>query len=246
MATEESLATPYFSVIIPARNEEAHLPTCLQSIARAAERARKSYEIIVVANRCTDLTEAIARSAGCNVVHDDTKNLSHIRNTGARMARGEILVTIDADSRMSPAMLGQIAQAISVDEIVGGGVMIVPERLSLGILLTGLLLVPIILRHRIAGGVFFSRRSDFLEIGGFDEGRSSAEDIDFAKRLKAHGRRTGRCFKTLWFSWIVTSCRKFDTLGDWYFLRRPFMTLRLLRGVDQEAANTVWYDFPRE
>ena len=37
-----------------------------------------------------------------------------------------------------------------------------------------------------------------------------AEDLDFARRLRAHGKRTGRRFTTMRAAPIVVSCRKVD------------------------------------
>ena len=55
-------------------------------------------EHIVVLNRCTDRTEDIAVFGGCRVVHENAQNLSRIRNAGFTEARGNIVVSIDADS----------------------------------------------------------------------------------------------------------------------------------------------------
>lgn len=231
------------SIIIPARNEEVYLGTCLESIGVSAAKAGVSPEVIVVLNRCTDGTEAIARAAGARVVGSDAKNLSAIRNAGARVASGDVLLTIDADSRMSENMIGSILQHLATGKVIGGGVRVQWARMSPGIFMTTFLLVPILLRYRISGGLFWCRREDFEAIGGFDEAKVSVEDLDFARRLKAHGKREGKRFKTLLRERIITSTRKFDRFGDWYFVLRPFYCARLLRGRDQKAADQVWYDF---
>ncbi|NDC36861.1 MAG: glycosyltransferase, partial [Proteobacteria bacterium] len=183
------------SIIIPARNEELLLPRALAAIRAAAQFYQDlSYEVIVVLNRCTDRTEEIAREHGCRIVKEDSKNLSIIRNAGAQAALGELVITVDADSVMSRNMFQEVDRALSNPDIVGGGVMIWPERWSLGIVCTGLALLPIALRHRISCGLFFCRKADFFAIGGFNPELVSVEDIDFAKRLKAHGRRSRRRF----------------------------------------------------
>lgn len=53
-----------FSVIIPAHNEEKYIDKCLKSILNASEYVTDNVEIIVVANRCTDKTELIAKHYG--------------------------------------------------------------------------------------------------------------------------------------------------------------------------------------
>ena len=234
-----------FSTIIPARNEEKYLPGCLEALRASAEVADCDLEVIVVVNRSTDKTEQIARDAGCIVVHAEEKNLSIIRNAGVSKASNQYVITIDADSKVYPGMFTDLLRELSDEGVVGGGVMMYPDRYSAGIVLTGIMLLPIVFWHGISGGLFFFRKEDFEAISGFDESLVSVEDIDFAKRLRDHGKLSGRKFKTLWHSYIITSTRKFDRFGDWYFLLRPWLLWRLFGGKDKKAANLVWYDFER-
>lgn len=245
-------AKPLFSVIIPARDEEKELPRCLDALEKSwvafqskMVLSAKVYEVVVVINRCTDRTEQIARERGCRVVREDTKNLAAIRNVGVRASTSDFVITVDADSRVSTTMFETLNRYLSQPEVVGGGVLILPERWSLGIFLTGLMLVPIALWYRISAGLFFFKRDAFEKVGGFNEMLPSVEDIAFAKALCSFGRTKNQRFVNVLSAHIVTSCRKFDRFGDWYFLRHPLMTLRLLRGVDAVAADAVWYDFPR-
>lgn len=233
------------SVIIPARNEEKFLPACLHAIQRAAEKLPCKLEIICVVNRSTDNTETIAKEHGCVVVKNESKNLSSIRNSGINKAAGDYIVTVDADSVMSSGLLKKIFETLETGTSIGGGVMIYPERYSLGIVLTALLLTPLIFWHRILGGVFFFRKEDSLAIGGFNEKLVSVEDIDFAKRLKAFGKKQGKKYSNIFCEYIVTSCRKFDHFGDWHFIKNPHIFLRLLKGTNESEANRFWYDIKR-
>jgi glycosyltransferase involved in cell wall biosynthesis len=85
---------PRFSILIPARNEENYLPKCLDSIKMAATPFPDQVEIIVALNRCTDHTEEIAQHYGATVVYEESRNLAKIRNTAAKVATGEIIVTL--------------------------------------------------------------------------------------------------------------------------------------------------------
>ena len=71
---------PRITLIIPAHNEAAFLPACLEAVRQAAGRIDVTVEIVVVLNRCTDDTERIARRHGCVIVREDAKNLSALRN----------------------------------------------------------------------------------------------------------------------------------------------------------------------
>ena len=235
-----------FSVIIPAHNEEKLIGGCLDSITEAGKPFRGDVEVIVAINRCLDRTEEIARGCGALVTFEDARNLAGIRNAGAKMASGDIIVTIDADSRMSPNALIEIDRALASGAFIGGGVVTRFERMSPGIFVTAVLIVlvmfPLLVWQRLSGGLFWCYRKDFEAIGGFDERLVSAEDIDFAKRLKTWGKKQGKRFKTLWHVHIITSCRKFDQLGDWYIVRNPRLLWTLNRGKDQEAAGRYYYD----
>jgi glycosyltransferase involved in cell wall biosynthesis len=236
---------PRFSILIPARNEENYLPGCLDAIKLAATPFPGQVEIIVALNRCTDHTEGIALKYGAKVVHEDGRNLAKIRNAAAKAATGEIIVTIDADSRMTSGMLEEIDRLLQMGKYIGGGVAIWPERWSLGIGLTVLLLAVMLLYRRVSGGLFWCLRKDFEAIGGFDENLVSLEDLNFAKRLKAYGKSEGKRFMTIRKAHIITSCRKWDEFGDWYLLTNPRLVRRILRGKSQEDADHFYYDVRR-
>lgn len=238
------MAAHRFSIVIPARDEEAFIGGCLDSIDRAARHAGTQPEIIVVLNRCRDRTEQIV-SGRAVIVREDAPNLARIRNAGAARATGEILVTIDADSRMSDNMLTEIGRKMASGRYIGGAMPIHPERASLGIVTSGILLaLPFFLRG-LSAGAFWCRRLDFLALGGFKEKLRLAEDYDFARRLKAYGQARKLRFGTPWKAHIVTSCRKFDRWGDWFlwrlFLTRPRACIAAFRGDNDEFADRYWY-----
>ena len=234
-----------FSVVIPAHNEEALLGGCLDSVERAARKAGAQVEIIVVLNRCTDGTEGIA-AGRAEIVWEDAPNLSKIRNAGAARATGDVIITIDADSRMAENVFIEVARALEMGRYIGGGMRIKAERYSLGIISSSILvLIPFAIKG-ISAGSFWCRLEDFRAIGGFNENYYTAEDYDFAVRLKAHGKKQGKKFKTLWRTHIVTSCRKFDWFGDWFvwklILRKPWGLVEGFRGQNRELGNRLWYD----
>lgn len=231
------------AVIIPARNEAPRLPRCVAALRHSARAAGTELHIIVVENRSSDQTVQVARDLGCQVVQSEAKNLAAIRNVGVRASTHELIVTVDADSLVSQRFFERVLNVCRDRQVVGGGVLIFPERWSLGIVATGMFLGVLAIFYRISGGAFFFRRDAFEAIGGFDEHVVSAEDIDFARRMRRHAKRSGGRFVNLLTAWIVTSCRKFDTFGDWYLVRHPLEAWLLLRGRDQKLADKFWYDY---
>ena len=214
----------------------------MAAVALAAKGLEITVEVIVVLNRCSDRTEQIARSHGCVIVREDAKNLSMIRNAGVAAARGDIIVTCDADSRMHARSLAEIARRLESGQVVGGGALVLPERWSLGIIASGFAILPYLIFTGVSYGQFWFWRRDFEAIGGFNPDFISVEDVDFAQRLKAHGRSTDRRWSTLFRTPLVTSCRKFDQFGDWYLVRNPGFVRSLFRGDDRKAADRFWYD----
>lgn len=214
----------------------------MAAVSGATKGLAVSVEVIVVLNRCTDGTEQIARSHGCVIVREDAKNLSTIRNAGVAAARGEIIVTCDADSRMHPGSLAEIVRRLEAGRTIGGGAVVLPERWSLGIVASGCAILPYLIFTGVSYGLFWFWKRDFEAIGGFNPQFVSVEDVDFAQRLKLHGRRSKRRWGTLMRTPLITSCRKFDQFGDWYLVWNPRFVRRLFRGDDRKAADKFWYD----
>lgn len=237
---------PEISLIIPAHNEADFLPACLEAARVAGTRVDSPVEIIVVLNRCTDATEEIATRHGCRIVREDAKNLSMIRNAGVAAATGKIIVTCDADSRMHPDSFKEILRRLATGKIVGGGAMVVPERWSVGIVASALAILPYLAFSGVSFGMFWFLKRDFDEIHGFDARFVSVEDIDFARRLKRHGRKSGRGWGTLFATPLITSCRKFDQFGDWYLFKNPAFVRKVFRGDDRKTADLFWYDVRSE
>jgi glycosyltransferase involved in cell wall biosynthesis len=109
------------SVIIPAYNEEKLLPETLRLITAALEPFNES-ELIVVDNESTDKTREIAESFGAVVLTEKMKNIGAIRNTGARSAKGEVLVFFDADTFVPPTLLTVIDERMRDPKCFGGAV----------------------------------------------------------------------------------------------------------------------------
>ncbi len=242
------MTAPRFSIVVPAHDEEALIGRALASIRAAVARSGREAEIVVVANRCTDRTAAIAAAAGALVVPNQDRTISAVRNAGVAASTGEVVVTIDADNVMHPGALREVDRLLATGTCVGGGCAFVPERRSLG-LATSCALVRTGVRVLGIGGVmFWCRRTDFDAIGGFDESLTVAEDLEFARRLRRHGRETGRRFRNLRGVPVVVCCRKFDRFGDWHILKlagRGREVVASIKGTDTRFADEYFYDYDR-
>jgi len=94
------------SALVCARNEEARLGDCLRGLAFCDE-------VVVVADRCTDRTQEIARQAGARVVVGIFPLESQRKEAGLAACAGEWILEVDADEHIDPPLAAEIRAAIA-------------------------------------------------------------------------------------------------------------------------------------
>jgi len=97
---------PRLSVIVIAKNEAANIGACLDSVAFADER-------IVVVDKSIDGTAEIAAEKGALVFDHAFAGFGAQKNFALAQAAGDWVFSIDADERVTPALAGEIAQAMT-------------------------------------------------------------------------------------------------------------------------------------
>jgi len=100
------------SLIIPTHNEEKYIAPCLECALKNSKG--KFHEIIVVDNLCTDKTMEIAgKFPGVTLARETKKGTSASRNGGYKIASGDILAFIDADTKMPEGWVEKIEKEFS-------------------------------------------------------------------------------------------------------------------------------------
>lgn len=97
------------SIIIIAKNEQEMIKTCLESVKWADE-------IIVIDNGSTDKTVDFAKDSGARVVKLESDDFSKTRNRGMEEAKGEWVLYVDADERVSAELKDEIFQLIKSEK----------------------------------------------------------------------------------------------------------------------------------
>ena len=173
------------SVIIPTFNEAKNVGRLLTSLKK---QSHKHIEIIVVDDGSTDATVAIARKYGVKVFRRKHAERSVQRNFGARGARGQYLLFLDADMELSPFVIASCLKNIDDHKAL-----IIPEKtVGRGFMAT----VRKFEREMYMGDLtievarFFPRRV-FNELAGYDPNLTGTEDYDLPKRIiDEYGRKS--------------------------------------------------------
>jgi len=109
---------PRLSIILPARNEAESLGALLAEIRGLHPEA----ELVVIDDGSTDATARVAADAGARVVrHPYNMGNGAAIKSGARAAKGEILVCMDADGQHSPEDIAPLLARLDdgFDMVVG-------------------------------------------------------------------------------------------------------------------------------
>lgn len=93
------------SALVVAHNEERQLADCLSGLAFADQ-------LVVVLDRCTDGSKAIAESFDAKLVEGAWPLEGDRRNAGIDACDGDWVLEVDADERVSPALAAEIRGAI--------------------------------------------------------------------------------------------------------------------------------------
>jgi len=239
---------PDISLVIPAYNEASYLPRLLDTVDAARRRyagGPTAIEVIVADNGSTDDTAVTAKARGCVVAPVAKRMIAASRNGGAAVATAPILCFCDADMQIHPDTFNAIARAMQNPRIVGGATGVTMERWSVGIALTFAMILPLVWLTGMDTGVVFMRRADFIEAGGYPEGRHFAEDVAFLFKLIRLGRSRGQRMTRLRAHKSIASVRKFDRYGDWhYFWMMPRLAIGtfLPHASDHPTARKYWYE----
>jgi glycosyltransferase involved in cell wall biosynthesis len=235
------------SIIIPAFNEADYLGETLASLGRAIVFLRQkeaiAAEIIVVNNDSNDSTAIVAREFGATVVTETWHNVARVRNTGARLANGALLVFVDADTIVPSKLLWRIVEVMAEPTCVGGAVdtKYRPKNLTSKIYLQFWRIIGK-LAGMSQGATQFCRKDVFFALNGYDETLFMGEDVDFYWRLKRFPKQQTGSISFIEDIQIVPSARRFDQWGLWRTLiwTNPLFILMFRR------SKRVWHRWYKE
>lgn len=192
---------PLLSVVVPVHQSAESLGHALEALGRS-ELPRHLWELVVVDDASTDASALVAAPHADLLVRLPGRphGPAYARNRGVEVARGEVIVFLDADVCVHPDTLVRFARLFVGDPTVGAAFGSYDDRPAApGIVSQYRNLLHHYVHQQNAGeaatfwaGCGAVRREVFLEAGMYDEwhfARPQIEDIELGHRMRDHGHR---------------------------------------------------------
>lgn len=194
------------SIIIPAHQEEQQISKTLKS---CVNQDFKDFEVIVVANGCTDgtvkITERFMNRLNMKIVETKKKGIGYASNLGAKKSNGNILVFLDADTLISKNALYEINKSIKKG-IIAGTLHGKPDEKSMIFQLYPLLLI--LSNGAGWGALRFCTKKLFNKMKGYKEENDYGVDTEFSIKMKKLGKT-----KYITSAYYITSMRRYKKEG---------------------------------
>ena len=207
------------SIIIPTYNEEKYLPKLLNCIKK---QSYKNYEIIIADADSKDKTRQIAKKYGCKVVKGGMPTIG--RNNGAKIAKGNILLFLDADSLINDDFLENSLKYFKKGKLDAAGSYLHPasdkliDKIFLGTFNIWTYITQSFYPNACGTGIF-CKKWLHKKINGFDKTIKLSEDMDYAKRCGKIGK-----FRVLKNSKVIYSMRRYDKEGRFKVAFKLFLS----------------------
>jgi len=212
----------YFSIIIPAHNEEKYIKETLECVKKLSY-PKEFFEALVIENGSNDKTYEVAKKfddRNIRTMSISLKGVSKAKNfaLGVICANSDWIVYLDADTHLKPAFLDDLAVFLRKNA---------KRNFSVGTTAVE----PIENRHWYARTWFCLynwghkntntsyaiqiARASLKNKARFDEGVTLAEDLKYIKELLPYGN-----FFYFDTDTVSTSTRRFDAVGwNWQFIK---------------------------
>jgi glycosyltransferase involved in cell wall biosynthesis len=187
------------SVVIPTYNEEKNIERCLRALEEQTI-SRQEFEIIVVDGQSSDRTVEIAQRYADRVIQQVSEGVGGARNDGVRAARGDVILTTDADCIPHREWIEVVEERFENEDVVAVTGFLDPfdyedlnryeafiYRQLFRISNDMLTVFAITGYYHLCGANSAFHRDTFLEIGGYLD-LPYSDDVEIYKRLKSKGK----------------------------------------------------------
>jgi glycosyltransferase involved in cell wall biosynthesis len=227
------------SIIIPTLNEEKYIESTLKSLRN--QDYKGNYEIIVADGISKDNTVKIARKYADKVVLVKKKGIAEGRNEGVKVAKGDILLFIDADTILLFNGLTELTKPFKKKNVVGVTCPILPlssNAKDFALYWSYNLFVKRSIKSKkakIPGICCVYRRKEFEKLGGFNEKLDTLEDLNFSEKISKLGK-----IVMIDTTLVLTSHRRIEKWGRFNSIKK-YLKLYLNYVIRGKVMNTKEY-----
>jgi len=211
------------SIIIPAYNEEKIIRDTINNLKKIFNQKysiKFKHEIIICDNNSTDNTASISRQLGIKIIFEKHNNIACARNTGAKIAKGDWLLFIDADAFPNYNLIQDSLNIISNGNFIGFGSTYKHDKSKLLFNIYSKITNFNLKRTQNSLGSFLGcNKIAFNEIGGFNNKIYYLEEMEFIDKLKELGKKTNKGFITLTKNPYIVSGRRENYMSFLKFVR---------------------------
>lgn len=222
------MTQPIISIIIPVFNEAAIIQTAIERL-----KDNQDVEIIIVDGGSQDRTVELAFELGASLAEIEKKGDKETKrqgeeenklklmiasepgrayqmNTGAVIAKGDILLFLHADTQLPANYQSLIYQTLSSSQVIAGAfeLAIDSHEKSFRLIETMVNLRSRLLSLPYGDQAIFLQKSTFEKMGGY-RNLAIMEDFELIQRLKRHGEII------IAPAAVLTSPRRWQKLGVW-------------------------------
>lgn len=233
--------TPFFTIVVPALNEEKYLPLLLKDLAN---QTCQDFEVIIIDGNSTDKTvercqELSDKLPKLTILTSKVRNVSVQRNMGGEAAVGEYIIFNDADNRLPKFFLEGLLYQLHTNPVDVFTCWSLPDTdksydKNITTFFNMMLEASQLANTPSAFGAMIGcRKSIFAKTGQFNPEIGFAEDTEFVRQAF----KKGFSFKVFRDPRYVYSLRRFHKLGTIRILQKSaLLNLKYLTGqkVDQK------------
>ncbi len=190
---------PQVSVVIPAYNEEKYIENSLFSLLESEQKTQINYEVILVDNNSSDqtvkLAQKFAKGMNLRIIEESKQGRGIARARGFEEARGEIILSADADTIFYRGWIETLVFAITGNIVAATTSCKITDCSPLTNALVNFTQPKSAFLYRLffghywlAGFSFGISKSVYKASGGFDIGLQAQEDIDLSFRVAKLGK----------------------------------------------------------
>ncbi|MGC9149793.1 MAG: glycosyltransferase [Candidatus Micrarchaeia archaeon] len=205
----KEVKNPKVSVIVPTLNEERYIEKTLLSIKN--QMLNFPIEIIVSDGKSNDKTVKIAKKYANKIIIYNKRSPAIQRNMGAKYAKGEYLIFVDADTILLPNTIQEILKVLKKKNVSLVACPIFPIEYKLPNFFLFWFFNQFsktsikTKKPQIVGIIMGTKKKDFLKVKGFDEKKNIFEDYDFSEKISKIGK-----ISIVNSTFVLTSSRRIE------------------------------------